>query len=133
MVSHDRYFMDKIVDHLFVLKGQGEIEDFPGNYSDYRAYEGENQSDSEVIEKKTKNEWKKSERSSKGLSYQDQQAFKKLEKAIQKLEIEKVVLQNRFVNETLNSKEIKDLSIALKEIESDLNQKSDQWLEFSPS
>ena len=49
----------------------------------------------------------------------------------QKLEIEKVVLQNRFVNETLNSKEIKDLSIALKEIESDLNQKSDQWLEFS--
>ena len=69
--------------------------------------------------------------SSKGLSYQDQQAFKKLEKAIQKLEIEKVVLQNRFVNETLNSKEIKDLSIALKEIESDLNQKSDQWLEFS--
>ncbi|MDC1518632.1 ABC transporter C-terminal domain-containing protein, partial [Flavobacteriaceae bacterium] len=71
------------------------------------------------------------ERSSKGLSYQDQQAFKKLEKAIQKLEIEKVVLQNRFVNETLNSKEIKDLSIALKEIESDLNQKSDQWLEFS--
>ena len=131
VVSHDRYFMDKIVDHLFVLKGQGEIEDFPGNYSDYRAYEGENQSDSEVIEKKTKNEWKKSERSSKGLSYQDQQAFKKLEKAIQKLEIEKVVLQNRFVNETLNSKEIKDLSIALKEIESDLNQKSDQWLEFS--
>ncbi|MDO7576157.1 MAG: hypothetical protein MUQ86_04590, partial [Flavobacteriaceae bacterium] len=57
--------------------------------------------------------------------------FKKLEKAIQKLEIEIVVLQNRFVNETLNSKEIKDLSIALKEIESDLNQKSDQWLEFS--
>ena len=44
-----------------------------------------------------------------------------------------MVLQNRFVNETLNSKEIKDLSIALKEIESDLNQKSDQWLEFSPS
>lgn len=131
VVSHDRYFMDKIVDHLFVLKGQGQIEDFPGNYSDYRAYEGENQSQNDTTEKKVKKEWKKETNSQKGLSYQDQQTFKKLEKTINKLEEEKELLQNRFVNEALSPEEIKALSITLSELEADLEQKSDQWLEFS--
>ncbi len=131
VVSHDRYFMDKIVDHLFVLKGQGQIEDFPGNYSDYRAYEGENQSQNNTTEKKVKKEWKKETNSQKGLSYQDQQTFKKLEKTIKKLEEEKELLQNRFVNEALTPVEIKALSITLGELEADLEQKSDQWLRFS--
>ena len=131
VVSHDRYFMDKIVDHLFVLKGQGQIEDFPGNYSDYRAYEGENQSQNNTTEKKVKKEWKKETNSQKGLSYQDQQTFKKLEKTINKLEEEKELLQNRFVNEALSQEEIKALSIPLSELEADLEQKSDRWLEFS--
>ena len=131
VVSHDRYFMDKIVDHLFVLKGQGQIEDFPGNYSDYRAYEGENQSQNDTTEKKVKKEWKKETNSQKGLSYQDQQTFKKLEKTINKLEEEKELLQNRFVNEALSQEEIKALSITLSELEADLEQKSDRWLEFS--
>ena len=131
VVSHDRYFMDKIVDHLFVLKGQGQIEDFPGNYSDCRAYEGENQSQNNTTEKKVKKEWKKETNSQKGLSYQDQQTFKKLEKTINKLEEEKELLQNRFVNEALSPEEIKALSITLSELEADLEQKSDQWLEFS--
>ena len=131
VVSHDRYFMDKIVDHLFVLKGQGQIEDFPGNYSDYRAYEGENQSQNNTTEKKVKKEWKKETNSQKGLSYQDQQTLKKLEKTINKLEEEKELLQNRFVNEALSPEEIKALSITLSELEADLEQKSDRWLEFS--
>ena len=131
VVSHDRYFMDKIVDHLFVLKGQGQIEDFPGNYSDYRAYEGENQSQNNTTEKKVKKEWKKETNSQKGLSYQDQQTFKKLEKTIKKLEEEKELLQNRFVNEALTPVEIKALSITLGELEADLEQISDQWLRFS--
>ncbi|MDG1912108.1 MAG: ATP-binding cassette domain-containing protein, partial [Flavobacteriaceae bacterium] len=131
VVSHDRYFMDKIVDHLFVLKGQGIIEDFPGNYSDYRAYEGESQIENKDAEKKIKKDWKKDTGSQKTLSYQHQQAFKKLEKTIKKLEAEKEILQDRFVNETLNAAEIKDLSIALSELEVDLEMKSNQWLEWS--
>ncbi len=131
VVSHDRYFMDKIVDHLFVLKGQGEIEDFPGNYSDYRAYEGGSQTENEGVVKKVKKDWKKDAGTQKTLSYQDQQAFKKLEKVIQKLETEKEALQARFINEELNAEEIKDLSIALSELEADLEMKSDQWLELS--
>ena len=131
VVSHDRYFMDKIVDHLFVLKGQGEIEDFPGNYSDYRAYEGGSQTENEGVVKKVKKDWKKDAGTQKTLSFQDQQAFKKLEKVIQKLETEKEALQARFINEELNAEEIKDLSIALSELEADLEMKSDQWLELS--
>ncbi|MGY8922987.1 MAG: ABC-F family ATP-binding cassette domain-containing protein [Flavobacteriales bacterium] len=131
VVSHDRYFMDKIVDHLFVLKGDGKIEDFPGNYSDYRSYEGESKLDNKGIERKEKKEWKKNESLQKSFSYKDQQDFKILGKAIKKLETEKEALQSRFINDSLTSEEIKELSIALSELETNLERKSDQWLSYS--
>jgi ATP-binding cassette subfamily F protein uup len=123
--------MDKIVDHLFVLKGDGKIEDFPGNYSDYRSYEGESKLDNKGIERKEKKEWKKNESLQKSFSYKDQQDFKILGKAIKKLETEKEVLQSRFINDSLTSEEIKELSIALSELETNLERKSDQWLSYS--
>ena len=131
VVSHDRYFMDKIVDHLFVLKGDGKIEDFPGNYSDYRSYEGESKLDNKGIERKEKKEWKKNESLQKSFSYKDQQDFKILGKAIKKLETQKEALQSRFINDSLTSEEIKELSIALSELETNLERKSDQWLGYS--
>ena len=131
VVSHDRYFMDKIVDHLFVLKGDGKIEDFPGNYSDYRSYEGESKLDNKGIERKEKKEWKKNESLQKSFSYKDQQDYKILGKAIKKLETEKEALQSRFINDSLTSEEIKELSIALSELETNLERKSDQWLSYS--
>ena len=131
VVSHDRYFMDKIVDHLFVLKGDGKIEDFPGNYSDYRSYEGESKLDNKGIERKEKKEWKKNESLQKSFSYKDQQDYKILGKAIKKLETEKEALQSRFINDSLTSEEIKELSIALSELETNLERKSDQWLGYS--
>ena len=131
VVSHDRYFMDKIVDHLFVLKGDGKIEDFPGNYSDYRSYEGESKLDNKGIERKEKKEWKKNESLQKSFSYKDQQDFKILGKAIKKLETQKEALQSRFINDSLTSEEIKELSIALSELETNLERKSDQWLSYS--
>ena len=131
VVSHDRYFMDKIVDHLFVLKGQGIIEDFPGNYSDYRAYEGETHSTKLIEEKKTKKDWKLKESTKTSMSYEDQQSFNKLEKNIRKIELKKLSLQNRFVTETMSAEEIKELSITLKELENTLEEKTNQWLEYS--
>ncbi|KRO87158.1 MAG: ABC transporter, partial [Cryomorphaceae bacterium BACL29 MAG-121220-bin8] len=82
VVSHDRYFMDKIVDHLFVFQGSGIIEGFPGNYSDYRAYENskvEEKKSKPKLENKTKSDWKKSTKKVI-LNFKQQKEFKKLEK-----------------------------------------------------
>ena len=84
VVSHDRYFMDKIVDHLFVFRGNTEIEDFPGNYSDFREYEANNVQESQKTETAAKKEWKKTP--STGLSYNEQKEYQKLQKEIHNLE-----------------------------------------------
>lgn len=136
VVTHDRYFMDKIVDHLFVFKGDGVIEDFPGNYSDYRAYE-----DSTVQEKRakkskepevseTKNTWK-NEGNAKKLSYNEQKEYNRIEKDIQKLEEEKIIFQNKFSDDSLSGEEIKKLSIELKGIENKIVTKTERWFELS--
>ena len=124
VVSHDRYFMDKIVDHLFVFRGAGKIEDFQGNYSDFRAYEGLS-SESETSEKKSKTDWKNN--TVNKASYQDQRLLKKLEKEIASLELKKEDLQNQFANNSLSTEDIKSLSIELKGIEDDLSTKTDDW------
>lgn len=132
VVSHDRYFMDKIVDHLFVFRGEGKIEDFPGNYSDFRAYEGlENTAVSS--KKKPKTEWKNTsdDRYENKASYEDQRILKKLEKEIASLESKKENLQNQFTDETLSPDEIKALSIELKTLEETLEEKTDEWLNRS--
>ena len=133
VVSHDRYFMDKIVDHLFVFKGDAVIEDFPGNYSDYRAYE-----DSQIQEKReqkevkgsTKNYWKEPEATPKA-SYAEQQEFKKLEREIQKLEKQKIVLQEKFTDGTLSGDDINALAIELKEVNDAIENKTERWFELS--
>ncbi|WP_299485969.1 ABC-F family ATP-binding cassette domain-containing protein [uncultured Allomuricauda sp.] len=134
VVSHDRYFMDKIVDHLFVFKGNGVVDNFPGNYSDYRAYE-----DSRVIaereaksnsEKVVKSNWKEKDDSRK-LSYAEQKEHNKLEKEIQKLEQQKEALQNKFTDADLSGEEINQLSIELKEISNTLEEKTERWFELS--
>ncbi len=135
VVSHDRYFMDKIVDHLFIFKGDGIIEDFPGNYSDFRAYESskiiaEREAKSNSTEKVEKVSWKEKENSQK-LSYLEQKEHKRLEKEIQKLEQDKEKLQNQFVDPNLNGDEIAQLSIALKEISEALETKTERWFELS--
>ncbi|WP_435622956.1 ABC-F family ATP-binding cassette domain-containing protein [Flagellimonas sp.] len=134
IVSHDRYFMDKIVDHLFVFKGDGIIEDFPGNYSDYRAYENsrivEERQNKIPVEKEEKAQWRQSDNSGK-LSYQEQKEHKQLEKDIQKLEEQKEKLQNEFSNTELSPEEIKELSIQLSEVTDTLEEKTERWFELS--
>ena len=133
VVSHDRYFMDKIVDHLFVFKGDGVVEDFPGNYSDYRAYE-----DSQVTEKRqqkeemdtTKTTWKKTETTNK-LSYNDQKEYKQLDRDIKKMESKKEDLQAKFTDASLSGDEIAALSIELGELSDTIDAKTERWFELS--
>ncbi|MEX0312717.1 MAG: ABC-F family ATP-binding cassette domain-containing protein [Allomuricauda sp.] len=135
VVSHDRYFMDKIVDHLFVFKGNGVIEDFPGNYTDYRVYENsrvfaEREAKSNLTEKAEKISWKEKDDSRK-LSYLEQKEHNRLEKDIQKLEEQKMELQNKFTNPDLTGEEITELSIQLKEISNSIEVKTERWFELS--
>ncbi len=136
VVSHDRYFMDKIVDHLFVFRGDTVIDDFPGNYSDFRAYEN-----SVVIENRTakkenpekksdKNSWK-NEGKTKKLSFNEQKEYNQIEKAIQKLEAKKVEIQNKFMDTTLSGDDIANLSKDLKEVEDSIEIKTERWFELS--
>lgn len=134
VVSHDRYFMDKIVDHLFVFRGSGKIEDFPGNYSDYRAYE--NTSEKTIEETTTpqtksttdKNNWK-TEKSK--LSYDEQKEYNRLEKEIAKLEKEKEQKQKVFLDPNLDGEAITKASVDLKEVEDIIEQKTERWFELS--
>ncbi len=130
VVSHDRYFMDKIVDHLFVFKGQAEIEDFPGNYSDFRAYE-ESTPPKEIVEKKEpqKNTWRKD--GLKGLNFNEQKEFNRLEKEITKLEKDKQQLEDLFSEGNLTNEEIQQKSEELSQIICELDQKTERWFELS--
>lgn len=137
VVSHDRYFMDKVVDHLFVFRGDAVVENFPGNYSDYRSYE-----DSVVVEaraekvkartenKPAKNAHKKEDKG-KQLSYMEQKEYKQLEKDIQKLEFKKGEIEQQFISEELSGDAIAELSKALKEITDGIETKTERWFELS--
>ena len=133
VVSHDRYFMDKIVDHLFVFQGEGVIEDFPGNYSDHRVYEDskiEDKNATHSAEKKVKKEWKETPKKAV-LTFDEQKEFKKIEKEIEKIELEKESIQNRFSTENLEPQKIEELSINLGKLDQKLDQKTTRWFELS--
>ena len=132
VVSHDRYFMDKIIDHLFVFKGSGNIDNFPGNYSDYRAYEDSKikNNDSELKSERSQLKEKNIHSNKKNLNYLQQKEFKKLEKEIKKIEVLKEEIQNHF-NQKLSIDDVKKYSIQLKNIEQELELKTNRWFELS--
>jgi len=139
VVSHDRYFMDKIVDHLFVFKGNAVVEDFPGNYSDFRAYEGDlsfNKTEDKKPEpeKATPTEesksWKEKQHAG-ALSYNEQKEHAKLEREIAKLERKKEEKQKAFLNPDLTQDQITEESVKLQEIITLLEAKEERWFELS--
>ena len=131
VVSHDRYFMDKIVDHLFVFRGEGEVEDFPGNYSDWRIYED---SVAPVKEEKTDSDnaksWKEKQVKA-GLTFNEQKEFNKIEREIKDLEAKKKEIEHIFATTELNHEEIEKKSNELQKIISDLESKEERWFELS--
>ncbi|PQB03864.1 ABC-F family ATP-binding cassette domain-containing protein [Aureitalea marina] len=128
VVSHDRYFMDKIVDHLFVLDGR-EIKDFPGNYSDLREYRLLNPPKKESSKQPQKSNWKENKEGA-SLSYQEQKEHRKLEKEIAKLELEKEKLEGLFATENWSGDEIDKQSRKLADIIQQLDEKTERWMEL---
>ncbi len=129
VVSHDRYFMDKITDQLFVFEGNGITSVFPGNYTDYRVYESSKAKEETVT--KVKETVARVKTITKKLSYNDQREFEKIEKEIPKLQAEKLALEKRFATETLDNDKIQELSKDLETIIQELAQKEERWLELS--
>jgi ATP-binding cassette subfamily F protein uup len=132
VVSHDRYFMDKIVDHLFVFRGEGNVEDFPGNYSDFRAYEDSSEPTKEELKPvgDNKKAWKQNNVKA-GLTFNEQKEFQKVEKDIKDLEREKEVIELLFaegkVADADIAKKATDLEAILKKIE----ERTERWFELS--
>jgi len=129
VVSHDRYFMDKIVDHLFVFRGEGEIEDFPGNYSDFRAYE--DSAEPEKTEAKEKVNWKQNHPTTSGLNFNEQKEFNKIEREIKDLEYEKKQIENLFAEGKVADADITKKAEELQAIINKLEAKEERWFELS--
>ncbi len=131
VVSHDRYFMDKIVDHLFVFRGEGHIEDFPGNYSDFRAYEdsAEPKTLSNVSTEKT--HWKEKSAAPSGLNFNDQKEFNKIERDIKDLEFQKKQIEQEFADGKVTDDAIEYKANELQKIIQSLEAKEERWFELS--
>ena len=128
VVSHDRYFMDKIVDSLFVFRGSGIVENFPGNYSDFRVYEDSKPAES--TKKSTPKEPTQTSSKSK-LSYLEKREFGALEKDIEKLEKKKKTIEALFNDTSMTSEEVSEKSNELQEVIQSLEEKEERWLELS--
>ena len=130
IVTHDRYFMDRLVDHIFILEGEGKIKDFNGSYSEYRAQK--KLTDKSISEKANGNLTDSPASASGGKeSYEQRKEFQKIEKELKKLEAAKQDISSKFDNPTLTADEIMKWSEKLKEIQEQIDEKEIQWLELA--
>jgi ATP-binding cassette subfamily F protein uup len=137
VVSHDRYFMDKVVDHLLVFKGQGDIKDFPGNYTQYREWASLVTSQTSQAGKtgnsdnsnQTKASYRHDDR--RRLSYKEKREMEQLEKDIAELEAEKKQIEEALCGGTTSVEEITTMSKRLPLLNDELDEKSMRWLELS--
>ena len=134
VVSHDRYFMDKVVDHLLVFKGQGEIKDFPGNYTQYRqwsAMETKKEAEAKEVVGKTKPKKDYHNDTRRRMTYKEKLEFAQLEKDIAALEEEQHRLEEALCSGTLSVDELTEKSKRLPQLKDELDEKSMRWLELS--
>lgn len=138
VVSHDRYFMDKVVDHLLVFNGNGMVKDFPGNYTQYRDWEEMNKNleqkniklqDSSSSKNEPKNQHV--QQRARKMTFKEKREYEELELAIEQLETEKSEIEQALSGALLSVDQINELSRRLPKVNKDLNEKSDRWLELS--
>ena len=133
VVSHDRYFMDKVVDHLLVFRGEGNIKDFPGNYTQYREWQSlqpkEQTTHITSIAQQPKKDYRNDQR--RRLSYKEKREMELLEKDIEVLETEKKQIEDSLSSGSISVDEITKLSKRLPELNDELDEKSMRWLELS--
>lgn len=135
VVSHDRYFMDKVVDHLLVFKGMGDIKDFPGNYTQYREWEKlqpdePKEAKEPKAEKATKQPANNPQQKRK-LTFKEKRELEQLEKDIEALEVEKKQIEEALCGGTTSVEEITTMSKRLPVLNDELDEKSMRWLELS--
>lgn len=134
IVSHDRYFMDRLVDHLFVFEGDGEVRDFPGNYTQYRLWQKEDEKKQQAIPVKAEEvaapKTQTNTQVKKKLSYKEKREFEDLEKELPALEEEKKVIAEKMGG-NISFEEITKLGNRMTEIENLLADKEMRWLELS--
>lgn len=135
IISHDRYFMDKIIDHLLVFEGQGRIKDFPGNYTQYREWASLQPQEKTPTASNSKedNDPKKNYRNDtkRKLSYKEKREFEQLEEEIIQLEEEQKALEDALSGSELSVEEITEKSKRLACLKNELDEKSFRWLELS--
>ncbi len=131
IVSHDRYFLDRLVDHVFVFRSPGDIKDFPGNYTSYRLQMSSSKTSSKQKEKAEKLRKPSQEKEKTKLTYKEQREFESLEQEIERLEKEKVQLLAQMNSGDLTSEDLLAASERFSDIENLLNIKTDRWLELS--
>ena len=134
IVSHDRYFMDKVVDHLLVFKGNGEVQDFPGNYTQYREWRSLKSKDEEKdnnTAQKAATVREKRHSDKRRMTYKERQEYAKLEQEIAQLEAERKLLEEQLCSGTLSVDELTEKSKRLPGLKEELDEKEMRWLELS--
>lgn len=130
VVSHDRYFMDKIVDHLFIFRGQGVVENFPGNYSDFRAYEDSADVAQKEENKAEKKDWKQNNPTG-NLTFNEQKEFQKTEREIKDLEAQKAKIDLLFSEGKVADADIERKGKELQNLINKIEAKEERWFELS--
>lgn len=135
IVSHDRYFMDKLADHIFVFEGNGIIKDFPGNYTDYHYYTLQKEKENKSLEKKDNQNFVRSEKAKKvslnKLSHKERKELEQLTAEIEQLEDEKKMLEQQINSGIFDHIELMEKSKRIGEVIIMIDQKSDRWMELS--
>lgn len=131
VVSHDRYFMDKVVDHLLVFKGKGVIKDFPGNYTQYRDWEGLKAKEDEKAQAKSKEKTDYHNVTKRKMTFKENMEFKRLTEEIENLENEQKSLEEELCSGELSVDELTEKSKRLPIIKDELDEKGMRWLELS--